>query len=562
MPGLSQSVASWALASALTLACRSRWRRLLHAAAAPEPAQNAALQRIVHANANTEFGGAHGFSSIDNVDDFRRAVPVQTFESLRSYAEMQDRTGTPCLTAAPPVFYQRTSGTLGAPKDVPLTQAGIERIRHQQTMAAYAQHKGSGLFAGKILGIGSPAVEGRTPGGKPYGSATGLIYENQPMPVRAKFVLPPVVFAIADYDARYYAIAALGLAEPRVTGLATANPSTLVKLLGVINERAEALLRDISEGRLAQADHLTFVQRHALSAGLRPAPQRARELNAILQRTGRLSYRDIWPDLSGVVTWMGGSCAVPLSALRPQLPETAQLIEAGYVSSEFRGTLNVDVGRNLCLPTVHDNYFEFVQRDAWERGEDNFLRLDELEAGEFYYPIVTTADGLYRYDINDVVTVTGKIGATPTLAFVQKGKGVTSITGEKLTEAQLLDAIGRAAEELGFELEFFVALAGEDSAGYVLYVETAGNAPPPASAIADAVEQRLCALNSEYAAKRASGRLTRLSTQHLRPGSGDAFRRHCVAAGQREAQFKVQHLQYTSEASFAFADHVAQGERA
>lgn len=554
MASLADTVAGWTLGGALTLTRWGPWRRLLDAAQTPRQAQEATLARILGVNAATGFGDAHGFSSIKGPDDYRRAVPVQTFDTLQAYATAQDTTGAPGLTAEKPVFYQRTSGTLGTPKDVPLTRAGIERIRRQQRLAAYAQHAGADLFAGKIVGIGSAAVEGHTAGGTPYGSATGLIYENQPAFVRAKFVLPPAVFAIADYDARYYAIAALALAESQVTGLATANPSTLVKLLDVINEDADRLLRDVSEGRVSGNGQF--------SAALRPAPQRALDLAAAMNRNGRLTFGDLWPRLAGVVTWMGGSCALPLAALGPQLPEPTKIIEAGYVSSEFRGTINVDVARNLCLPTLLDHYFEFVQRDAWERGEDNFLNLDELEVGEFYYPIVTTADGLYRYDINDIVTVTGMVGATPALAFVQKGKGVTSITGEKVTEAQVLQAIQQVAADLRLVADFFVALADEDGAGYVLYLEATGDGRATDDTVAETFDAKLCALNSEYSTKRASGRLQRLQVRRLRAGSGDAYRRHCVANGQREAQFKVRHLQYARDASFDFTSHIAKGERA
>ncbi len=550
---LVDTITGWALGSSLTLTRLGPWRQFINAAQAPARAQEAALHRILRANENTDFGHAHGFADIKNPDDYRRAVPVQTFDSLQPYAAAQNTEGTHALTSATPVFYQRTSGTLGTPKDVPMTQAGIEMTRRHQRIAAYAQHSGAGLFKGRIVGVGGPAIEGYTAGGAPFGSATGLIYENQPAFVRAKFVLPPAVFAIADYDARYYAIAALSIAEPNVTGLAAANPSTLVKLLEVINANAESLLRNITEGKLSPHDGV---------AAARPAsPRRARELGAALERTGRLTYADLWPGLAGVVTWMGGSCAVPLSALRPQLPDTTKIIEAGYVSSEFRGTINVDVGRNLCLPTLLDHYFEFVQRDARDRGEDRFLSLDQLEVGESYYPIVTTADGLYRYDINDIVSVTGKVGATPTLAFVQKGKGVTNITGEKITEAQIIAAVQQLAGNHAAKTSFFVVLADEAHAEYVLYLELAEGPLPSFTTIADAFDTSLRALNGEYDGKRASGRLQPARAIFLRPGSGDAYRRQCVANGQREAQFKVRHLQYADEVSFPFRSHAVEEAR-
>ena len=61
--------------------------------------------------------------------------------------------------------------------------------------------------------------------------------------------------------------------------------------------------------------------------------------------------RTFGPDLAAIVTWTGGSCGVPRANLRGRYPAKTKLIEVGYVASEFRGTLNVDVARNACLPT-------------------------------------------------------------------------------------------------------------------------------------------------------------------------------------------------------------------
>ena len=50
-------------------------------------------------------------------------------------------------------------------------------------------------------------------------------------------------------------------------------------------------------------------------------------------------------------------------------------------------------------------------------------------------------NGLYRYFINDLIEVTGWFQKTPTIRFVQKGKGVTNVTGEKLYEFHVIEAV-------------------------------------------------------------------------------------------------------------------------
>ena len=77
-------------------------------------------------------------------------------------------------------MYARTSGTTGRPKDVPITASGMRRLRDAQRAFASTLYFGSSMFAGKLLGIGSAAVEGHRPSGRPYGSATGMVYEGMP----------------------------------------------------------------------------------------------------------------------------------------------------------------------------------------------------------------------------------------------------------------------------------------------------------------------------------------------------------------------------------------------
>ena len=118
-----------------------------------------------------------------------------------------------------------------------------------------------------------------------------------------------------------------------------------------------------------------------------------------------------------------------------------KLVEMGYLSSEFRGSLTVDPVNNRAVPTVHENFFEFVEREKWENGCPEFLTIDQIELGAAYYVIVTTRAGLYRYFINDVVEFDGHYCKTPTIHFLEKGAGVTSITGEKLHENQVTQAM-------------------------------------------------------------------------------------------------------------------------
>ena len=556
----------------LRLTQARRYQEMVEAAKRPGDAQQALLCRIMAENADTEFGRKHGFSQVANSEEYRRATPVQTYEDLRPFIERQELTGEPCLTVEPPVYYHRTSGTVGSAKNIPVTESGLKRMKRDQQLVAYAWSRDTAILQGKGFAISGQAIEGRMEGGTPFGSASGLLYQGQSRLVRSRYVLSNEVADIEDYDSRYLAMVIFGLAEPEVTGMATANPSTFLRLLSVADRHSTAILEAIATGRMPDEISLPAPVPQRFKAN----PGRASYLARCLETAGRFTYIDIWPQLRGIVTWTGGSCGTALSSLSGLIPADIPIIELGYLASEFRGTLNIDARNNVCLPTFFQTYFEFVERDTWESGGSEFLGLHELKQGGEYYIFVTTPEGLYRYDMNDIVRVSGMVHQTPTLDFVQKGKGTTNITGEKLTESQVLDAVPAVLSRRNVHQRFFIMIADEDAAGYKLFIEavdrgacnlrTSPHTPSGAgasaedphcsgsndAAIAAEIDSRLCELNVEYEAKRKSGRLTPLEVRWLRRGVGEQYRAICVESGQRDTQFKYLHLQYARECRLDF----------
>ncbi len=545
---------------------RQLWPPFEEAAGNPEQAQDRVLQQILSENATTTFGREHGFSQISTAADFRRAVPVQDYESLREHIEAQELSGTARLTVESPVLYAQTSGTLGAPKYLPITQSGIDRISRAQRMFSTMLAANTDMFSGKIVGIGSPAVEGHLPGGSPYGSASGMVYEGMPSLVRRKYVIGPNVLAIEDHDIRYLAIAALCLAEPAVTGVATANPSTLLRLHSIMTDRFDDLLKALDGGPLLGADRLPAEQQAEINRSLDGKSERADELRSIQARHGsELTYEHIWPNLAAIATWTGGSCGFALNALRPLLSTETKIVELGYSASEVRGAIGVDPVTNTSAPLLTDNWFEFVECDVRDGSDgavepEQFLGLHELVEGRRYYIYVTTLDGLYRYDMNDIVAVNGWFARTPCITFIQKGRGVTNITGEKLSESQILNAVDTARRQLGMTTSFFIALADADASQYRLYVEhdqaSGQQTGSPAARLAELVDDALGELNIEYGSKRASGRLGPILGFDLGDGTAEAYRADRVDAGQRDAQFKVMHVQNLAECEFDFDAYV------
>ncbi len=558
VPTLFESAMNLLLKLGFAKVQHTDWRRLENAGHDLAGAQENVLRGIVQQNRETAFGRRHGFAEITSVADYQRRCPVQTYDRLRPYIDEQEKTGEPALTAEAAVLYAKTSGTTGAAKLLPITPTMLAQTRRQQALAGFLQYRACPRgFRGALLGITGAAEEERTATGKAVGAISGVMYEKLPWPMKRKFIVSPAVFAIEDHLTKYLLILQLALATRDITYIATANPSTLVLLMDLTHRYREELLTGIETGQWNFEHSLPPDVVAAVKHKLRPNRVRAAELRELFSARGQAVLRDIWPHVALVATWTGGNCRIPLQTVQAQLPKAAVTMDLGFLASESRATLTVEANSSSGLPVFQDSFFEFVERARWDDRQPEFLTLDRLARGAHYYIFLTTTAGLYRYDLNDVVTVTGHRHGIPLIEFLQKGRGVTNITGEKLYEMQVTQATADTAEQLSLTFPFFIALADRTAGRYEFYFELPGCDARDTQELSERLDENLGRRNEEYRAKRASARLKPLLARRLRSGTATSFRAHLVNRGQKDSQFKIQCLAYKDEVGFDFQSVLA-----
>lgn len=518
----------------------------------PRAAQASVLRGIVEANADTAFGRAHNFSRARAARDWHKAVPVRDYEGFRPYMERVVAGEKQVLTAEPPCMFTTTSGTTGAPKLIPVTPSWQKQMASLLRLWMYqAQADHPGCFAGQVLTVVSPAIEGHTPQGLPYGSMTGVTSQKAPWLLRRQYPTPYPVCLIKDYEARYNLIMRLALAKS-LTAIVTPNPSTLMRLATLGAAQAEGLIKAIHDGTLGQPWPAVMTEaglseaevKQAIESALVPAPERARTLSKILETHGALLPRFAWPELKLIGCWLGGSAGLHARALADVYGETVALRDVGLLASEGRMTVPLADDTAAGPLYVHANYYEFIPEAAIDEAEPPVLGVHELEEGRRYYLLLTGANGLYRYDMNDVVEVRGFYHHTPQVAFVRKGRDMCNITGEKLHLNQVQQAIREAERAAGLAIWQFQLVPDVEASRYDLLVETRPAQPPDAvlTSFLRAFEASLARLNLEFEGKRASGRLGETRLHLMQEGWAERASRREVASGKRDAQFKWQHL--------------------
>jgi hypothetical protein len=438
-------------------------------------------------------------------------------------------------------MFATTSGTTAQPKFIPITEAHLKdythafQIHNYQMIVDYPQSA-----VGKFLIITSNDEEGFVASGSPYGAVSGLLSKRQPPIIRRHFSVPYELCKIKDVDMKYYLMLRIAMAQD-VTAVVCCNPSSLLLLADQLKEHANDLVADLCDGTVksiyAPPAHLSA----AFEKYLRPDRERAMQLERLLDQNGSLSPQILWPNLSALICWKGG----PMSFYLERLPESfgdVPVRDFGYMASEGRGSIPLSSDGAGGVVALTSHFFEFVEEDDLDSTSPAFLTADQLQVGCRYYIYFTTNSGLYRYDINDLIEVVAMKEKTPIIQFVRKGLGISSITGEKLTEEQVLVALKLAVRQLNLaEISHFTS---EVELGfpphYVCFAEL--NASLPESMKNEFIrifDHSLKMQNPEYADKRFTKRLGMPELRTLPSGTYMRLRQQRVEEGAPEAQVKI-----------------------
>ena len=524
----------------------------------PRETQRAWLLDQLRREQDTAFGREHRFADIRTVADFRRNVPLGSYETHEPYIERVKQGDTEALFHNQRVrMFALTSGTTSARKFIPVTDRVLDSYRRVWTvwgLLAYAPRPA--LFRHARLTLVSDWDEFRTDAGIPCGSISGFTAQLQNWVVRQGYVLPPESGKLKSTEAKHYLAWRLGVTRA-IGSWITPNPSTLLQLARFGEQHAEALLRDVRDGTLNIEFDWPVPLVHSLKRQIKPQPQRARQLEQIINRTGSLRPKDVWPELKLLGCWTGGSMAAYLRSF-PEYFGDAAVRDLGLIASEGRMTFPIEDHTASGVLEIVSGFFEFIPVDEIDSPQPTVLEADELVEGGEYFILLTTASGLYRYNIWDVVRCTGWYERTPLLEFLHKGNGISNITGEKLTEHQVASAVAATLDRLDVQIgTFSLAPCWDDRQPfYGLFVEETHVPSPPSAAerarvrgresdsapltltlsphqnvgrgdrnddssvtdLAAAIDAELQRANIEYAAKRASGRLGPVQLQFLPEG--------------------------------------------
>jgi hypothetical protein len=146
----------------------------------PTKTQQEVLHNLLKDYAQTDYGMQHGAANIENLEDYRRAFPIVTYEDVKPLIERVMAGDVRLLLCEEPIGWAITRGTTkGESKFIPMTPTDLGlRISAGRAMLNFVSSTGRfDLFSGVNLNLNFPSIVGTVKVGDrevEYGYSSGI----------------------------------------------------------------------------------------------------------------------------------------------------------------------------------------------------------------------------------------------------------------------------------------------------------------------------------------------------------------------------------------------------
>lgn len=474
-----------------------RASRELQSALDAEAVQKRQLKMLLDACRHTSYGRRHGIAGTEGYADFACALPLCSYEDIRSDAERMIAGEKDVLWPGVTRRFAQSSGTSGGKsKYVPVTEQSLRSLHYRGATAAMcfylANYPDSRVFDGKNLILGGS-------------------YANE--------------LHLADKRVKVGDLSASLIDCINPLANLVRIPSKQVALMADWEKKLPAL---VEASLRADVRSISGVPSWFLTV-----------LKAVIAKAGAQTIHDVWPGLE--VFFHGGIAFGPYRDEYRSITDPSRMHYVDtYNASEgfFAAQDTTDPAAGMLLLTDCGLFYEFIRvGDSSERA----LPLWELIPGEVYEMVITACNGLWRYRIGDTVRVVSTAPVRITVAG--RTRSYINAFGEELMVYNADHALEAACKDTGATVADYTAApvyAHGGARGHHQWLIEFGRRPADLEAFADKLDEALRAENSDYDAKRQKGIfLDRLEIVEARKG---LFDRWLALTGRRGGQRKVPRL--------------------
>ena len=508
------------------------------------------LRKIIRKNRNTVYGKKYDFSEINSVDDYRKKVPLSTYDDYKEYVEEMRKNGTQGLITSTRIsWFASTSGTTGAKKLIPQSpETYIELFKCvcilvNQSIKAMRKRKVSTINVRGFLftEVNDRMEEDDENGSVTYFTMFAAKYMNFFLPIFTQ--IPKYVLECGEIGEKEYIKARFSMADRDLKYMAGPFMSTASYTVNYIEKNYEMLIEDIEKGTLNPDLNISQEIRAKIEPHLKPDPQRARELRAVFAADQkRPLYSAIWPKMSYLTAIGGGDFEPFTRTMMSFFDDDITINHSLYACSESIIGCAVYPNQIKYLPLLSSAFYEFIPVDASDRNDTRLI--NELEEGKLYELVLTTKAGLYRYQLGDVVRVVGFCGETPLVEFAYRANLVTNFYGVKLNGSSLSSCIKRLEDDYKLSVRDYSIYPNADykNPHFEVYLELAEEVDKDTIAQLEESFEQYMHDEHGYALYRRLGTVVPLKLFVVKNGTYYNFRNSQISAGASANQLKALRL--------------------
>lgn len=349
------------LSPAISRLARLRYWRIEQWLQNPFAAQREVLQDLVTHAQYTEIGRKYGLTNLFKIRDFKKAVPIHTYDDLKPYIERLMQGEQNLLWNTPVYWFAKSSGTTSdKSKFIPVTEESLTNCHYQGTKDVlstyYHLNPNSDLLTGKGLLIGGSHQILPVNNEASYGDLSAVLFQNTP--IWANWLRTPElsIALMDDWGEKVEAIAKNTIQE-NVTSISGVPTWTLVLI------------------------------------------------KRILEITGKQTLKEVWPNLE--LYLHGGVSFTPYKEQFKHLIGNEIRYLNSYNASEgfFAAQNNFD-DEGMLLFLDNGVFYEFLPIEEYGKENPETIGLRDVDIGKQYALVISTNGGLWRYLIGDTIEFT------------------------------------------------------------------------------------------------------------------------------------------------------------
>ena len=501
--------------------------------------QTQLLETLLKDNADTEYGRKYGFANIYNADEYRKKLPLTTYDDYEKYIDrMVENNEEGLITNYPVVYYASTSGTSGDPKKIPVTDKGMAVFRgftggfmRSIIDEFYKNTKYENTPQGFLM-MSSNMSKTTLKNGVQFGAISAASIRDESMKILPYFITSPVcILNCKERVDHKYLHTRFGIANRDVTFFTSPYIPGVLDMMTYIKDNWRTLVSDIRTGTLDGCAAIPTGLRKELEAFISPDPERADELEREFEKGfDKTIMKRIWPNLSAICGIWAGNFSSYANKLREYSGRSVPYYTMSYTASEGSfGVARHPFDTSYCM-IPQSCFYEFIPMDGdgkTDEEQPKTVLMEDLCEGKEYELVITNQSGFYRYRMGDVIRVTGFYNETPMVEFKYRKKNIVSVAGEKFTEAHLLSAVREFERRSGISIiDFCMYPDTENAPGrYVVLLEP--NEPVPENEkekCAAIIAEELARASSSYAHYVEAGTMGKPKLIFLQPQTFQLYR--------------------------------------